>query len=332
MVVTVGGDGSTSPSDPGPRPLRVDRDGLGLAIVDDEPARGWRRRGPSATAARSISMSPSSCPPGHESLNVVIPWSDERFNYTSKHQARPADGALTVGDGRWSVGGSAGEAWGVLDVGRGRWPSEITWNWGGGAGRRRDHVVGLQFGGKWTEGTGFTENGVIVDGRLTKLGRADWHYDWDQPMEPWRVDDPGGQLDVLTPRFDKHTRLPGGKGSETHQVFGTWSGTASSPTTRSSSSSTASRGSPRRPANGGDGWGRGCLEGLVAGDGHPLHHPLGREEVVRDDVLGGAVVPEGDRAGPPAEAALHIDDRRLPVEAAQERSRPPRRPCRRSTG
>ena len=46
--------------------------------------------------------------PGHESLNVVIPWSDERFNFTSKHQARSAHGSLTVGDERWEVGGSAG--------------------------------------------------------------------------------------------------------------------------------------------------------------------------------------------------------------------------------
>jgi hypothetical protein len=166
-------------------------------------------------------------PPGHESLNVVIPWSDERFNYTSKHQARPAAGELVVGDDRWTIGGAAGAAWGVLDVGRGRWPSEITWNWGGGAGRSDDHVVGLQFGAKWTEGSGYTENGLIVDGRLTKLGRElDWQYDWDEPMKPWRVVDPGGQLDVtLSPRHDKHTRLPGrDKGSETHQVFGTWSG------------------------------------------------------------------------------------------------------------
>ena len=45
-------------------------------------------------------------------------------------------------------------------------------------------------------------------------------------MKPWRVADPEGQLDVtLTPRFDKHSKLDGGaQGSETHQVFGTWSG------------------------------------------------------------------------------------------------------------
>jgi len=28
-------------------------------------------------------------PDRHESLNVVIPWSNELFNFTSKHQARP---------------------------------------------------------------------------------------------------------------------------------------------------------------------------------------------------------------------------------------------------
>ena len=109
-----------------------------------------------------------------------------------------------------------------------RWPSEITWNWGGGAGRAGDHVIGLQVGGKWTAGTGFTENGVIVDGRLTKLGEElQWDYDWDDPLQPWRVDDPGGRLHaVLTPRFDKHTKLAGHKrGSEVHQVFGTWEGT-----------------------------------------------------------------------------------------------------------
>ena len=45
-------------------------------------------------------------------------------------------------------------------------------------------------------------------------------------MEPWHIVDPGGQLDVmLTPRFDKHTeRRRAASGSETHQVFGPWSG------------------------------------------------------------------------------------------------------------
>jgi hypothetical protein len=217
----------TLPEQPGTAPLLVDRDGLDLAIVDDEhgtriTARWQEPDGRSATLDVHVAL-----PAGHESLNVVVPWSDELFNFTSKHQARPAAGELVLGDLRRPIGGTAGDAWGVLDVGRGRWPAEIAWNWGGGAGRAGGHVVGLQFGAKWTEGTGATENGLIVDGRLSKLGRElTWEYDWDAPISPWRVVDPGGQLDVtLAPRFDKHSKLDGGEhGSETHQVFGTWSG------------------------------------------------------------------------------------------------------------
>jgi hypothetical protein len=221
-------EGIELPELPGTVPLVVDRDGLDLRIADDELGTRltatWTEH--DGRAGRLDVM--VALPVGHESLNVVIPWSDERFNFTSKHQARPATGELVVGDRRWTIGGPDGaDAWGVLDVGRGRWPARISWNWGGGAGRCGDHVVGLQVGAKWTEGTGFTENGVIVDGRLTKLGRElRWVYDWDNPLRPWRVDDPGGRLHAeLTPRFDKHTQLAGQKrGSEVHQVFGTWTG------------------------------------------------------------------------------------------------------------
>jgi len=216
------------PERPGTAPLEVSQDGFELAIGDD--ARGTRLTaawtepdGRPGSLDAFVGM-----PPGHESLNVVVPWSDDLFNYTSKHQARPATGALTVGDRTWAIGGSGGaEAWGVLDVGRGRWPSEIAWNWGGGAGRVGDHVIGVQFGARWTAGTGATENGFLVDGRLTKLGNElEWDYSWDEPLAPWRVRDPGGQLDlVLATRYDKHSRVEAGDlGSETHQVFGTWSG------------------------------------------------------------------------------------------------------------
>lgn len=216
------------PERPGTAPLAVDHDGLDLRIVDD--AQGTRLTAawiePDGRPGRLDVL--VEAPAGHESLNVVIPWSDTVFNFTSKHQARPAVGELVVGDRSWPIGGADGaESWGVLDVGRGRWPHEITWNWGSGAGRAGDHVVGLQIGAKWTEGSGFTENGLIVDGRLTKLGsELQWDYSWDDPMQPWHVVDPGGQLDiVLTPRFDKHSHADAGEfGSETHQVFGLWSG------------------------------------------------------------------------------------------------------------
>ena len=216
------------PERPGTAPLVVDRDGLALRMVDDEAGTRLLVDWEEVDGGRGGLDVLVEAPASHEPLNVVIPWSDTVFNFTSKHQARPAVGHLTVGDRRWSIGSpDRPESWGVLDVGRGRWPHEVTWNWGGGAGRAGGHVVGLQVGGKWTEGSGFTENGLIVDGQLTKLGaELRWDYSWDDPMQPWHVVDPGGQLDmVLTPRFDKHSHVDAGEfGSETHQVFGDWSG------------------------------------------------------------------------------------------------------------
>ncbi|HRB03198.1 MAG TPA: DUF2804 domain-containing protein [Ilumatobacteraceae bacterium] len=226
--MVAGGGNLQLPERPGTAPLHAADGTFTLDIVDDPNGTrltaGWTE--PDGRLGHfDVTVA---LPPGHESLNVVIPWSDRLYNFTSKHQARPAQGEFVIGDVRWPVGQGGDEAWGVLDVGRGRWPSQITWNWGGGAGTCGEHVVGLQFGAKWTEGSGFTENGIIVDGRLSKLGNeVEWIYNWDDPMQPWRIVDPGGQLDVtLNPRYDKHSKAAGEAvdGSETHQVFGTWSG------------------------------------------------------------------------------------------------------------
>mgnify|MGYP002681861271 CR=1 FL=1 len=40
-------------------------------------------------------------PEGLESVNVVIPWSDDEFNFTSKQWARPVVGQLSVGERTW---------------------------------------------------------------------------------------------------------------------------------------------------------------------------------------------------------------------------------------
>lgn len=211
-------------------PLEIERKGFSLRIDDDDTgATHLRARWTEAGGTPGRLDAVVFLPAGHESLNVVIPWSDTRFQFTSKHQARPAEGELVVGDRVERFGSGAGvDAFGVLDVGRGRWPYRTRWNWGGGAGRADDgSTIGLQLGGKWTVGTGATENGVLVDGTLTKLGEElEWDYDWDQPLRPWRVRDPRGLLELeLSPRFDKHSRTEAVVlGTETHQVFGTWSG------------------------------------------------------------------------------------------------------------
>ena len=207
----------------------VARPGLRMAIEETDRATLLRATAPSTPhGALSVELTVDK-PDGHESLNVVIPWSDRRFQFTSKQNTRPVRGTVSVGDRRWSIGGST-EAFAVQDLGRGIWPYANRWNWAAASGRALDgRLVGLQFGGKWTVGTGYTENALCIDGRLTKIGEElDWSYDWSHPLRPWRVRSRGSsQVDVtLTPTFDRYecTDLKLLK-MEVHQCFGTWAGT-----------------------------------------------------------------------------------------------------------
>ncbi len=86
----------------------------------------------------------------------------------------------------------------VLDHGRGKWPYSMTWNWAAGYGRVAGRRVGLQLGGKWTDGTGSTENGLFVDGRLHKIHEdLTWTYDRTDFLAPWRI---------TGPRVERHPR------------------------------------------------------------------------------------------------------------------------------
>lgn len=157
--------------------------------------------------------------PGAEVLGVVVPWSSRRFQYTVKDVSRPVGGSLRLDGTAYDVNG-----WAVLDHGRGKWPYAVTWNWAAGSGGGR----GLTLGGKWTDGTGITENGLFVDGRLHKI-RADlaWEYDRGDWLRPWRIHGDGVDA-TFTPFHEKVSRTNlGVVANETHQCFGHWSGWAS---------------------------------------------------------------------------------------------------------
>jgi hypothetical protein len=161
-------------------------------------------------------------PAGHESMGVVIPWGVRRFQYTVKDNTLPAAGSLTVDGVQRDL--PEGRSWAVLDHGRGKWPYRTTWNWGSGSGTADGHTVGLQFGGKWTAGTGMTENALCIDGRVTKLSQElEWAYGpW---LDPWTVRGDGVDV-VFTPRHERKARTNAGViFTEVHQCFGTWSGT-----------------------------------------------------------------------------------------------------------
>ncbi|MDL9978880.1 DUF2804 domain-containing protein [Microbacterium candidum] len=159
-------------------------------------------------------------PAGHECLAVVVPWSDTRYQYTVKDVALPASGTVTVDGTVHDVTG-----WATLDHGRGRWPYDVSWNWGAGAGISDGRTIGIQVGGQWTDGTGSTENGIVIDGRLHKIhDELRWTYDIANWRKPWRIS--GGGLDAsFTPFYDKRSATNlGVVSSRTDQCFGVWSG------------------------------------------------------------------------------------------------------------
>ena len=160
-------------------------------------------------------------------MAVVVPWSKTRFQYTVKDVALSATGVVTTAGVEHEV--PAG-SWAVLDHGRGRWPYDVKWTWGAGSGQSRGRRVGLQVGGKWTSGTGSTENGLVVDGHLYKIhDELTWDYDLADWRRPWHV--AGGGLDAtLVPFFDKRsTNNLVVVSSRTDQCFGHWSGTYTTP-------------------------------------------------------------------------------------------------------
>lgn len=167
-------------------------------------------------------------PEDQDCLAVVVPWSETRFQYTVKDVALPAAGTLTIDGAVQEV--PAGASWAVLDHGRGRWPYDVRWNWGAGSGVWGGHTIGIQLGGRWTDGTGQTENGILVDGHLYKVhDDLTWTYDLADWRRSWHVSG-GGFEATLTPFHNRQSRTNlGVVASRTDQCFGKWSGSYSTP-------------------------------------------------------------------------------------------------------
>jgi hypothetical protein len=128
---------------------------------------------------------------GGESLSVVVPWHERRFWYTTKQVGVPARGRIRWGDRIIDIDG-----WAALDFGRGRWPVQAHWNWGVAVGKN----VKFNLGGRWTDGSGATENGLFVDGKLHKI---ESEIEW----QGWRLRSPEVKLD-FEPVFERRLGWP----------------------------------------------------------------------------------------------------------------------------
>jgi hypothetical protein len=164
-------------------------------------------------------------PRAHETVNVLVPWDETRFQFTSKQQALPVRGVVRV-DGVDHAFGPAEQGFACLDFGRGRWPSRVVWNWAFGAVAGREHTIGINLGGTWTDGTGVTENGIVIDGRLHKIHEpVAFDYDRRDFERPWRIHNERVDL-TFTPLRRRVFRLPLGVISVgLHQLIGSFAGT-----------------------------------------------------------------------------------------------------------
>jgi hypothetical protein len=166
-------------------------------------------------------------PPEHESLVIVIPIAGRRFYYNRKLNCLPAEGWIEYGGARHQA---RPDGWlGNLDWGRGIWPFDSFWVWASASGRLPvGRALGLNLGFGFGDTSAATENAVLVDGRIHKLGQVDFAYDNHDFKQPWRMTAPDGRLDLTFTPFAERVARTDVKllKSDVHQLFGRYAGTA----------------------------------------------------------------------------------------------------------
>lgn len=168
-----------------------------------------------------------SCPPEHESMNIVIPIEDRRFYYNRKINCLPAEGLVHYGNLRQVI--NPHESLGSLDWGRGVWAYKSFWNWASASGFLADkRPIGLNLGSGFGDTSAATEDALILDGKIHKLDSVLITYDHSNYMNPWRFVDSQGRLDLTFVPFKERIARSnlGIIVSEVHQMFGCYTGTA----------------------------------------------------------------------------------------------------------
>ncbi|MBP9656243.1 MAG: DUF2804 domain-containing protein [Candidatus Promineofilum sp.] len=203
----------------------------GKALLRFQAGQGERRISvdwPSFHGGRGIQADISlAVPPGQESMTIVIPIGDRRFYYNTKINCLPATGRIRYGDDLEEL--QPETSLGQLDWGRGVWEYSSYWNWASASGFLPDgRTIGLNLGRGFGDLSRATENAIILDGRVHKLGDVAFGYTGDDYMRSWRFTDDAGRLDLtFTPFKDRIARTNLGIiFSEVHQMFGRYNGRA----------------------------------------------------------------------------------------------------------
>lgn len=169
----------------------------------------------------------------HESMAIVIPIGSppgapdqaRRFYYNRKVNCLPVEGTIRYGNLEERV--RPMESLGSLDWGRGVWNYRSFWNWASASAVISDgRTLGLNLGKGFGDTSLASEDCVVLQGRIHKLGKVNWAYTPGKYMEPWRFEEENGRLELTFTPFQirvARTNL-GIIFSEVHQVFGRYTG------------------------------------------------------------------------------------------------------------
>jgi hypothetical protein len=210
-----------------PGKIQFDHKQMRLAFNDSGEAISLQVESPSFGGKKLLANLHISRPPEHETLNVVIPWSRDRFQFTSKQNCLPTQGSVKIGAETYLA--DSASAFACLDFGRGVWRYRSFWNWASFSGRLGSDPIGVNLGGGWTDGTGMTENGIYYNNILSKLSEDIlFSYDPAHLMKPWKLKTKTTQrVDLtFTPFYERVAKTDMWVlKSEVHQMIGRFSGT-----------------------------------------------------------------------------------------------------------
>jgi len=165
------------------------------------------------------------CPPGHESMTIVIPIEQKRFYYNRKINCLPAEGSLQYGDIQEDL--KSETSIGSLDWGRGVWAYRSFWNWASASSFLPDgRTLGLNLGCGFGDTSRGTENCLVLDGRIHKLDQVTFDYDSSDYKKPWKFSDSQKRLNLVFTPFIERVASTDLKliFSEVHQMFGRYNG------------------------------------------------------------------------------------------------------------
>lgn len=171
------------------------------------------------------------CEPS-DSMVIVTPFKEKKtaFYYNQKINCMPAKGVVKF-DGQDYIFDEKSSC-GVLDWGRGVWTYKNTWFWGSASGRVKGHLFGFNIGYGFGDTSAASENMLFYDNKAHKLSQVKFNIPQkdgkDDFMSPWTFTSDDGRFEMdFLPVMDRASNTDFVVlGSNQHQVFGKFTGTA----------------------------------------------------------------------------------------------------------